>query len=313
MPVPKILLPAAFCSANLIIYWGGFDTIWKLGVAMVVGLRAVRDRCGVARRPAPKRELRSALLGSSPWLAGHVVLGALGRYGGGYEAAAELGRSRRRDRVLAAIYYLAVQITLSAEESAAAVAKDAQQLDFEAQPKRASRNAGNLLSWSVATHDLAAHVHHEDEDAAQPVRRAPHAVGRRAHRRDDGRRARSSATITDSIALKADGWHMGTHVGALGLTLVAYWYARTRAGNDTFSFGTGKVYALAGYTSGVLLALVALWMAYEGVEQPDRSSRRSTTARRCRSRCVGFVVNIVSAMLLGARASLRHDHARPRA
>ena len=59
---------------------------------------------------------------------------------------------------------------------------------------------------------------------------------------------------------------MGTHVGALGLTLVAYWYARTRAGNDAFSFGTGKVYALAGYTSGVLLALVALWLAVEGVE-----------------------------------------------
>ena len=54
---------------------------------------------------------------------------------------------------------------------------------------------------------------------------------------------------------------MGTHVGALGLTLAAYWYARPRAGSDTFSFGTGKVYALAGYTSGVLLGLVAIWMA----------------------------------------------------
>src|SRR5437868_2543027 len=76
-----------------------------------------------------------------------------------------------------------------------------------------------------------------------------------------------------SHALTADGWHMGTHVGALGLTLAAYWYARTRAANDSFSFGTGKVYALAGYTSGVLLSIVAVWMAVEGVvhlaEHPD--------------------------------------------
>jgi cation diffusion facilitator family transporter len=71
---------------------------------------------------------------------------------------------------------------------------------------------------------------------------------------------------TGSVALTADGWHMGAHVGALGLTLVAYWYARTRAGHDVFSFGTGKIYALAGYTSGVLLAFVAIWMAKEGIE-----------------------------------------------
>ncbi|HEX5059362.1 MAG TPA: cation diffusion facilitator family transporter, partial [Kofleriaceae bacterium] len=73
--------------------------------------------------------------------------------------------------------------------------------------------------------------------------------------------------LTGSVALKADGWHMGTHVGALGLTLVAYWYARKHAGNDTFSFGTGKVYALAGFTSGIVLAIVALALAVEGVEK----------------------------------------------
>jgi Co/Zn/Cd efflux system component len=104
----------------------------------------------------------------------------------------------------------------------------------------------------VATHDLAAHVHHEDE----------------RHNRSGERRTRwvviltaammvselVIAHFTHSVALQADGWHMGTHVLALGLTLVAYWYARTRANHDTFSFGTGKIYALAGYTSGVFLA-----------------------------------------------------------
>src|SRR5882762_9453908 len=118
----------------------------------------------------------------------------------------------------------------------------------------------------MQAHDLSAHVHHEDEDD---------------HNRSGERRTRwvvgltavmmvgelIVGHLTGSMALTADGLHMGTHVGALGLTLVAYWYARTRAANDAFSFGTGKVYALAGYTSGVLLALVALWMAIAGIER----------------------------------------------
>ena len=63
--------------------------------------------------------------------------------------------------------------------------------------------------------------------------------------------------LTGSMALLADGFHMATHVGALGLSAAAYWFARTRSGHRAFTFGTGKVYALAGYTSAVSLALVA--------------------------------------------------------
>ena len=80
----------------------------------------------------------------------------------------------------------------------------------------------------MSAHDLSEHVHHEDEDD---------------HNRAGERRTRWVVAITavmmvseliagwwtGSVALRADGWHMGTHVGALGLTLVAYWYARTRA------------------------------------------------------------------------------------
>jgi cation diffusion facilitator family transporter len=69
--------------------------------------------------------------------------------------------------------------------------------------------------------------------------------------------------ITGSLALTADGWHMATHVGALGLGSVAYWFARTRSREAAFSFGTGKVHALAGYTSAIVLAVIALWMFYE--------------------------------------------------
>src|SRR3954468_9632349 len=81
MPMPRVLLPAAFCSANLIIYWGGFDTTWKLACAIAVGLLlfmlgAWRAQTGALRR------LRSALW-IGPWLAGQVLIGWLGRYGEG--------------------------------------------------------------------------------------------------------------------------------------------------------------------------------------------------------------------------------------
>lgn len=113
--------------------------------------------------------------------------------------------------------------------------------------------------------------------------------------------------LTGSMALTADGWHMGTHVGALGLTLVAYWYARTRAGHDAFSFGTGKVYALAGFTSGVVLALVALWMAVESVERLVERPEVDY-AEALPIAVLGLLVNGLSALLLGTGHTYGHGH-----
>jgi cation diffusion facilitator family transporter len=112
---------------------------------------------------------------------------------------------------------------------------------------------------------------------------------------------------TNSVALKADGWHMGTHVGALGLALAAYWYARTRSNKDTFSFGTGKVYALSGFTSGVLLAIVALWLAKEGIENLI-THPIVTYGEAIPIAALGLVVNLVSAMLLGHNHTYGHGH-----
>lgn len=70
-----------------------------------------------------------------------------------------------------------------------------------------------------------------------------------------------------SMALLADGWHMASHVAALGIAGFAYSFARRHAGDERFSFGTGKVGALAGFTSAIALALVALWMLAECVER----------------------------------------------
>jgi len=163
----------------------------------------------------------------------------------------------------------------------------------------------------VQAHELSAHVHHEDDAA---------------HNKSGERRTKWVVGITammmigelivgwrtGSIALKADGWHMGTHVAALGFALVAYWYARTHAASDVFSFGTGKVYALAGYTSGVLLLLVALFMAFEGVE--NLVTRHTVDYSDALPVAVlGLVVNIVSAVLLGHGGhhfgGHSHDHA----
>jgi amino acid transporter len=130
VPMPGVLLPAAFCCANLIMYWGGFDTTWKLAVAMLVGL-AMFAVGAVGQRTGAQRFLRSSIW-IAPWLGGMVVIGAIGRYGG--------GRNILPDWVDVAVvivfsivmFYWAVANSLSKEASATEVAKDAHQLAFEA-------------------------------------------------------------------------------------------------------------------------------------------------------------------------------------
>jgi len=103
-----------------------------------------------------------------------------------------------------------------------------------------------------------------------------------------------------SMALLADGWHMGTHAAALGITLIAYWYARRHEDDPSFTFGTGKVGALGGFASSVGLALVSLAMAAESI-------RRLVAPERIRFdeailvAVVGLVVNLASALMLRDR------------
>ena len=131
VPMPALLLPAAFCSANLIIYWGGFGTTWKLICAIGVGLAlfavgAWRSRTGA------QHTIRNAFW-IGPWLGGQVLIGWLGRYGNG----ARNLLPNWVDIVVVivfslAIFYWAVSLTLTREKTAAAVAKDAQQIDYAA-------------------------------------------------------------------------------------------------------------------------------------------------------------------------------------
>jgi cation diffusion facilitator family transporter len=100
-----------------------------------------------------------------------------------------------------------------------------------------------------------------------------------------------------SIALVADGMHMSTHAGALLLAALAYTYAHKHAEDPRFTFGTGKLGDLAGFTSAVILAMIALLIGYEAVGRifdpvPIHFAEAIPIA------CVGLCVNVVSAWLL---------------
>jgi cation diffusion facilitator family transporter len=112
--------------------------------------------------------------------------------------------------------------------------------------------------------------------------------------------------LTNSLALTADGWHMGTHVGALTVTAFAYWYARTRAGRPEFVFGTGKVYPLAGYTSAAVLVAIALEMGVESVQR-FFSPEAVSFDQALPVAIIGLVVNLLSAILLH-QGGHGHDH-----
>ncbi|MBU6499712.1 MAG: CDF family Co(II)/Ni(II) efflux transporter DmeF [Rhodospirillales bacterium] len=122
--------------------------------------------------------------------------------------------------------------------------------------------------------------------------------------------------VFGSIALVADGMHMSTHAGALLLAALAYSYARRHAEDPRFSFGTGKLGDLAGFTSAIILAMIALLIGYESVSRflapvPIHFAQAIPIA------VLGLIVNIASAWLLaggehhhhGPRAHGPHDHA----
>jgi amino acid transporter len=127
VPLPKVMLPAAFCSANLIIYWGGFGTTWKLACAMVAGL--VLFAIGAARARTNAMETLRNASWIAPWLGGHVVLGALGRYGGGKNVLDPWVDIGVVIAFALGIFYLALHLTLTAEQTRRALAKDAHQID----------------------------------------------------------------------------------------------------------------------------------------------------------------------------------------
>jgi cation diffusion facilitator family transporter len=109
-----------------------------------------------------------------------------------------------------------------------------------------------------------------------------------------------------SMALLADGVHMATHVGALGLAAGAYWLARRHATNTRFTFGSGKFGDLAAFTSAVILGLIAFGVAFESIARL-LNPVAVRYAEALPIAAVGLAVNLVSAMLLHEPHD-HHDH-----
>src|ERR1700726_868978 len=109
-----------------------------------------------------------------------------------------------------------------------------------------------------------------------------------------------------SIALVADGMHMSTHASALLLAALAYRYARRHADDPRFTFGTGKLGDLAGFTSAIVLAMIAILIGYEAISRflapvPIHFGEAIPIA------CLGLAVNVASAWLL-SRGGHHHHH-----
>ncbi|MCC7167501.1 MAG: CDF family Co(II)/Ni(II) efflux transporter DmeF, partial [Rhodospirillales bacterium] len=112
--------------------------------------------------------------------------------------------------------------------------------------------------------------------------------------------------LFQSMALIADGWHMATHAAALAIAAFAYRFASRHAQDARFSFGTGKVGDLAGYTSAVILGLVALLIAWESAQRLI-DPRPIAFAEALAVAVAGLIVNLASAALL---ASPKHGHGK---
>lgn len=115
--------------------------------------------------------------------------------------------------------------------------------------------------------------------------------------------------VFGSMALLADGLHMGSHTLALGISAFAYYYTRKHAKDRRFSFGTGKVNSLGGFSSAILLGIFAFFMVWESIErffhpveiQFDQAIGVAV---------IGLVVNVVSMWVLsGSRHADHHHHA----
>jgi cation diffusion facilitator family transporter len=112
--------------------------------------------------------------------------------------------------------------------------------------------------------------------------------------------------LTNSMALFADGWHMGTHAFALGISLLAYILARKYARDETFSFGAWKIEILGAYTSAIFLGLVGLFMIYASVERIVHPLSIQYNQALLVA-VLGFIVNIVCAFILNTKDH-GHNH-----
>jgi cation diffusion facilitator family transporter len=110
-----------------------------------------------------------------------------------------------------------------------------------------------------------------------------------------------------SMALFADGCHMGTHVTAFLIAAAAYFFTRRHANDPQFSFGTGKVAVLGAFSSAIILAAIGVYMVVESIDRLMHPVHINYVEAIIVA-CVGLVVNIVSALMLHGAHSHGHSH-----
>lgn len=117
----------------------------------------------------------------------------------------------------------------------------------------------------------------------------------------------AAGSLFGSMALLADGWHMATHAAALGISALAYRFARQHASNSRFTFGTGKFGDLAAFSSAIILGIIAVQIAYESAVRliypvPIAYGEAIVVA------VLGLGVNLISAWLLRDTHAHEHGH-----
>ena len=169
-------------------------------------------------------------------------------------------------------------------------------------------------------HDHHDHDHHEPAHAHGSWTR-DHVFLGQGHGSAE-RKARLAAIVTaifmaveivcgmlyHSMALLADGVHMATHVGALGLAAGAYWLARRHVANARFTFGSGKFGDLAAFASAIVLGITALAVAIESIQRLVTPTAVAY-GNALLIASIGLGVNLVSALILKDSHDHGHDHA----
>jgi cation diffusion facilitator family transporter len=117
----------------------------------------------------------------------------------------------------------------------------------------------------------------------------------------------TAGILSHSMALLADGWHMSTHAIAFVMAAIAYHFTRRHAGDARFSFGTGKIGILGGYSSAIVLSVIALAMAGESVHRLF-SPLAIHFNEAIGIAALGLCVNLVCAFLLKDDPHHQHDH-----
>ena len=116
-----------------------------------------------------------------------------------------------------------------------------------------------------------------------------------------------AGSVFKSMALLADGWHMSTHMTAFLIAVIAYRVAEKNRTNPRFSFGTGKIGVLGGYSSSILLIVVAIVMIYESVLRFLHPAIIEF-GQALVIAVVGLAVNLISALIL-KDGEVEHGHA----